>query len=209
MSDIGNQNAIRDLSVSRETLAKLRLLVDLVLKWTRHINLVSVNSINDIWERHVLDSSQLFNHLPTGAKTWIDLGSGGGFPGLVVGIIAQELSPELKVILVESDQRKAAFLRAAIRELRLDVGVLTSRIEKIEPLAADVISARALGSLSTLLGYMNRHQNATGMGLFPKGRAVTPEIAAARLNWRFDLTAHASMTDPSAQILQIENVFHV
>ena len=90
MSDIGNQNAIGDLSVSRETLAKLRLLVDLVLKWTRHINLVSVNSINDIWERHVLDSSQLFNHLPTGAKTWIDLGSGGGFPGLVVGIVAQE-----------------------------------------------------------------------------------------------------------------------
>jgi 16S rRNA (guanine527-N7)-methyltransferase len=197
------------LNVSRETDAGLRRLVDLVVKWTVHINLVSSSSISDIWTRHVLDSAQLFNYLPAGANHWVDLGSGGGFPGLVVGVIAKELAPGLQLTLVESDQRKATFLRSAARELDLSVDVQTTRIELASPLCADILSARALGSLTQLLGHAKLHMSTTGIGLFPKGRTANQEIEIARRNWRFDLTSHASMTDEDAQILRIENILHV
>lgn len=198
-----------DLVVSRETENSLRQLVGIVAKWTRHINLVSSGSLDDIWTRHVLDSAQLFRYLPRTASHWVDLGSGGGFPGLVLSIIAKELFPELKVTFVESDQRKATFLRTASRELGLVAVVQSARIEHIQPLAADVLTARALGSLTQLLDYAHLHLAETGLAIFPKGRTADQEIQSARQNWRFDLTAHASMTDVDAQILRIENISHV
>lgn len=196
-------------NVSRETEAKLRHLVKLVEKWTTRINLVSAKSIDHIWTRHILDSLQLFRFLPIGATHWADLGSGGGFPGLVISIIAEELAEDLRVTLVESDQRKAAFLRTAAMDLGLLVDIRTTRIESTEPLGADVLSARALGPLPQLLGYASTHLSASGIGLFLKGRSVAEEIDAARLDWRFDLIAHPSMTDAEAQILRIENIIHV
>ena len=197
------------LNVSRETEAELRRLVELVVKWTVHINLVSSSSIGDIWNRHILDSAQLFNYLPAAANHWVDLGSGGGFPGLVVGVIAKELAPGLRLTLVESDQRKATFLRSAVRELNLSIDVQTTRIEFTNPLCADILSARALGPLTQLLGHAQLHLSTTGIGLFPKGKTANQEIEVARRNWHFDLTAHASMTDEYAQILRIEKILHV
>lgn len=196
-------------NVSRETEARLRHLVKLVEKWTTRINLISAKSIDHIWTRHILDSLQLFRFLPTGATHWVDLGSGGGFPGLVISIVAEELAEDLRVTLVESDQRKAAFLRTAAMDLGLLVDIRTTRIESTEPLGADVLSARALGPLPQLLGYASKHLSASGVGLFLKGRSVAQEIDAARLDWRFDLIAYPSKTDAEAQILRIENIIHV
>ena len=209
MSVYGSVAILPGLNVSRETEATMRRLVELVAKWTTHINLISSKSLDDIWTRHILDSAQLFRYLPVGAKHWGDLGSGGGFPGLVIGIVALELAPELRMTLIESDQRKATFLRTAARELKLRVDVRTSRIEKTQPLVADILTARALGPLPQLLSHAQRHLSASGIGLFPKGRTADQEIAAAKQNWRFELTTHASMTDVGAQILRIEKIFHV
>lgn len=197
-----------DLVVSRETEAKLRHLVSLVEKWNPHINLVSTGSLGEIWPRHVLDSAQLFHHLPLGARHWADLGSGGGFPGLVICILAQEFAPQLRMTLVESDQRKATFLRTVARELKLSAEILTTRIQETAPLEADVLSARALAPLTELLQYSRLHLANSGIGLFLKGRTVNQEIAVARQSWHFDLASLPSMTDPEAQILRIENIIH-
>ena len=115
----------------------------------------------------------------------------------------------MRMTLVESDQRKAAFLRSAARDLGIRPQILTSRIEQTLGLNADVLSARALGALPALLGYADRHLSKTGTALFPKGRSVPEEIVAAKAHWRFHVVLHPSMTDPDAQILQVENVVHV
>lgn len=201
--------SLSGVDVSRETEARLGQLVELVRKWTAHINLVSAKSLSEIWDRHVLDSLQLFKFLPGGTRHWADLGSGGGFPGLAICIVAKEHMPMMKVTLVESDLRKATFLRTVVRELDLSAVVKAVRIEAAEPLMADVLSARALGPLNQLLTFSERHLAEAGICLFPKGRQVKQEIDAARLNWHFELTSYPSTTDPEAQILRVENIRHV
>jgi 16S rRNA (guanine527-N7)-methyltransferase len=198
-----------DLNVSRETEALLRQFVALLGKWTVRINLISNSGLIDVWARHILDSAQLFRFAPAGPVHWADVGSGGGFPGIVICILAKESPHPFRVTLVESDQRKAAFLRVAAHELGLAPRILSSRIEDMPPLHVDVLSARALGPLSALLGYAERHLSRTGMAVFPKGRTAPAEIEAARQSWHFDLAASASMTDPEAQILRIQNISHV
>ena len=138
-----------DLDVSRETFEKLKAFAELVRKWNPKINLVSKDSLNDLWSRHILDSVQIFELVP-GPGKWVDLGSGGGFPGIVISILNQE-ERNFDVVMVESDQRKSAFLRTAIRELDLAAKVKTERIEELECLEADVLSARALADLTKLL----------------------------------------------------------
>lgn len=198
---------VSGLDVSRETHERLNRYANLVLKWTPHINLISAQSAVDIWRRHILDSAQLLAIAPKDWVTWADLGSGAGLPGLVIAIMEGASDAPRKVTLVESDQRKAAFLRTASRELKLNTQILTDRIETIAPLDADVVSARALGSLTELLGFCQRHLAASGVALLPKGRRVSDEIAEAQRIWRFDLEALKSETDPEAQILRIERIF--
>ena len=130
-----------DLNVSRETFSKLEAFADLVRKWNPKINLVSKNSLDDLWQRHILDSVQVFE-LAEGEGHWVDLGSGGGFPGIVVAILNQE-AQTFQVTMVESDQRKCAFLRTAIRELGLTALVKTERIEQLDGLKADLADCRA------------------------------------------------------------------
>jgi 16S rRNA (guanine527-N7)-methyltransferase len=140
---------IRSLSdVSRETLERLELLVAGVEKWSRAINLVADCRPETIWERHVLDSVQLFPLRCAGGNTWCDLGSGGGFPGLVVAAMARELAPELRLTLVESDRRKAAFLSVMARDLDVNATVAARRAESLAPRGAATVSARALAPLS-------------------------------------------------------------
>ncbi|MCL4170695.1 UNVERIFIED_CONTAM: hypothetical protein GTU68_049362, partial [Idotea baltica] len=136
-----------DLNVSRETFAALQAYAALLEKWNPKINLVSKSSLQDLWNRHILDSAQLFSLVQHPHNTWADLGSGGGFPGLVIAIMALESGSPDQVILIESDTRKAAFLRTVIRELGLRASVINKRIEQVDPLDADVISARALADL--------------------------------------------------------------
>ena len=194
--------------VSRETLERLEVYASLVERWTKRINLISPNTLSDLWTRHFLDSAQLLKAAPKSARSWVDLGSGAGFPGAVVAILTAD-APGPKVTLVESDQRKAAFLRAVSRETGVGFSVICRRIEDIDPLRADIVSARALAPLDKLLGYAERHLAPGGRALFPKGQKAGQEVAEALEHWRFDCESHPSETDPEAVILSIGDIERV
>lgn len=189
--------------VSRETLARLEAHLALLAKWNPRINLVSKASLADPWTRHIADSAQLWRLRPREPRLWLDLGSGAGFPGLVIAALALEATPGLEVRLVESDQRKAAFLREVIRTAGLPATVLDRRVEALPPQAADVVSARALAPLADLLAMVEKHRRPGGIGLFPKGETVHKEIADARAHWRFDHNIHASLTEQKAAVVEI------
>jgi 16S rRNA (guanine527-N7)-methyltransferase len=200
------EESVAGLNVSRETLAALHSFADLVQKWNPAINLVSKSTLPHLWSRHILDSAQIFSHCPDRAESWADLGSGGGFPGIVVAILASELVPGLRVTLVESDQRKATFLRQAAHTLKLRTTVIGQRIEAAEPLHADVLSARALAPLPELLGFAARHLRANGVAILPKGARFAEEIADARKSWTFDVDSRSSLSEADAAILEIRNI---
>jgi 16S rRNA (guanine527-N7)-methyltransferase len=191
------------LDVSRETIERLEHYLTMLEKWNPAINLVSKSTITNAWSRHFKDSIQLYQHAPKGWSHWADLGSGGGFPGAVIAILANEITPSAQVTLVESDQRKAAFLRSVLRETEASGTVAAKRIEIAEPLAADVISARALAGLTTLLGFAERHGTNEATYLFPKGINWEKELRIAQESWKFTYCAITSETDPNATILKI------
>jgi 16S rRNA (guanine527-N7)-methyltransferase len=193
-------------SVSRETFEALEALEALVRRWNSAINLVSKTTLSDLWQRHIVDSAQLFAHCPPSARHWVDIGSGGGFPGLVIAILAKESMRELHVTLVESDMRKATFLRQAVQALGLDVTVHSDRIESLPSLASDVISARALAPLSKLLSVAASHLRHDGVALFPKGARHAEEMAEARKSWSFEAKTQPSLSESGAAILVIRNI---
>jgi len=195
--------------VSRETLERLALLERLLTKWNPAINLVAKSTIETTWDRHILDSAQLFNLAPAASRHWVDMGSGGGFPGLVIACLAADLRPNLLVTMIEADQRKATFLRQASRDLGLSTTILSDRIEATAPQMADILSARALAGFVTLLGFAQRHLGAGGLALFPKGASWREEVEAARKDWHFDLTTHPSATDPQGVTLAVKAITHV
>jgi 16S rRNA (guanine527-N7)-methyltransferase len=205
MMDVGELR-VAGVIVSRETFTALEDLKALVEKWNPAINLVSKATMDQLWDRHIVDSAQIFSVCPPNAQSWADLGSGGGFPGLVVAAIAREKMPEMRVALVESDLRKATFLRQAIRSLGLQAVVHNERIESVEPLLADVVSARALAALPSLLGYAHRHVSAGGVSILPKGARHQEELEQARAAWTFDVDTQPSLSDPEAAILLIRNI---
>jgi 16S rRNA (guanine527-N7)-methyltransferase len=194
--------------VSRETMQRLELFHDLLTKWNARINLVSRNSLQDFWVRHIADSVQVFRLAPTG-NIWADLGSGGGFPGLVIAILAKTERPDMNVTLIESDQRKSAFLRAVIRETGVSCTVIAERIEHAKRQNADIVSARALAELTELLAYSERHLATGGTALFPKGVTWQKELEMARTQWSFDVEVIESQTMPGAAILKIEGASRV
>ena len=196
------------MDVSRETQAKLDAYVTLLLKWNSKINLIGKSTIDDIWTRHIVDSEQVFDECLAG-DNWADLGAGAGLPGLVVAILATERRESLFVTLVESDRRKSVFCRAAIRELRLNARVISKRIEDLEPLKADILSARALAPLGTLLGYAEKHMSSTGTALFLKGAGWKKEVDASLASWRYNVEKIPSKTEPSAVILKIGDIARV
>lgn len=202
------RDAPKWLDVSRETLADLQSFRDLVLKWNPAINLISKKSIDDIWERHILDSAQVFEYFPEDPQLWCDLGSGGGFPGIVVAILAKEIRPGMSVKLVESDRRKGTFLREAIRALDLNATVEITRIEDLTPQSADVVSARALASVADLLPHIFRHLSTTGNAILLKGAGTSDELAKARQDWSFDVSSHTSRTSLDGQILILKDITH-
>jgi 16S rRNA (guanine527-N7)-methyltransferase len=187
---------------------RFALFEDLLTKWNDKINLVSSTTLPDYWTRHVLDSAQLFKLAPPSARTWADLGSGGGFPALVIAILANEMQPTLRMSLVESDKRKVAFLRTASRELDLKVQIHAERIEDVERLGSDVVSARALSPLPKLLHYVERHMKPTGTALLHKGTAWQREVEEARRDWRFISRVHQSICDSDAVVLEIGVLTH-
>lgn len=200
--------AVGGVNVSRETFEKLEIFAALVEKWTSKINLISRPSVSDLWDRHIVDSVQLFTLAPPQGR-WVDLGSGGGFPGIVISILSAEKGAGHGVTLVESDQRKAVFLRTAIREIGLSSVVISDRVENIPNLQADIISARALADLSTLLSYADMHLKPDGVALFPKGEKWKSEQADAQNQWSYSCEPIRSATNPSAAVLKIKDISRV
>ena len=196
----------REVGVSRETLSKLERYEELLLRWSAKINLVSKTTLDEIWTRHFLDSAQIFELAPKGVKHWLDIGSGGGFPGLVIGILALQWNPKMTLKLVESDQRKCAFLSTVIRETGLKASVICARVEDLDPMMADVISARALAPLSQLLAHAKRHLSPDGIALFLKGAKSKDELVNALDSWSFRCETHPSKTDTNAVVLSISEI---
>lgn len=184
--------------VSRETLDRLRAYADLLVKWQARINLVGPDTLPDLWRRHMLDSAQLFPHFPQGARRLVDLGSGAGFPGLVLAVLG---APD--VHLVESDARKCAFLREAARVTGIPVTVHTQRIEKLPPLGADLVTARALAPLERLLDWAEPHLCPGGHMLFLKGKGSEDELTTASKGWNITFERVPSLSDPSGTILHL------
>ena len=196
--------------VSRETAERLDTYADLLRKWNPRINLIAPGSVQDIWSRHIIDSAQLFDLAPGSAASWADLGSGGGLPGLVCAILSADAGAETDFILVESDQRKAAFLSTAVRELGLDnTTVCAERIEAVNPLWSQIVTARALAPLSALLRHVERHLAPGGIALLPKGAQHADELTEARKTWSFTWRTEPSRTDPRAAIYLIEGLSRV
>ena len=191
------------VDVSRETFERLQTFAGLVRKWTKQINLISKSSSADVWNRHIRDSLQLLAHFPEDPRHYVDLGSGGGFPGIVLAIALKEVHPATAVTLIESDKRKAAFLRTAAQTLDLSCKVLVKRIEDVQPQSADVVTARALAPLNELLSYVQHHLSPDGIALLPKGVAYEDELQTALASWRFSLEKRTSVTDPAGVILKI------
>jgi 16S rRNA (guanine527-N7)-methyltransferase len=203
----------RQFGVSRETLDRLVRFVALVGRWQARVNLVSPASLGAIWQRHMADSAQLLRLAPPGPLRWVDLGTGGGFPGLVVAVMLAE-RPGSRVFLVESDLKKAAFLREAVRDCGLGglglVDIVAGRVENQANQAivgpVQVVSARALAPLPRLLGWAFPYFSADTVGLFPKGRGVADELAEAKEMFSFAVDEVASLTDPEARVLVIRGL---
>lgn len=201
----------KNFGVSRETRERLEAYVAVLERWNRRINLVSPTTIRTIWRRHIADSAQLLALAPKGARVWLDLGTGAGLPGLPVAALAAELAPDLHVTLVDSDQRKAAFLQTAVRETGLAVTIVCARIESLAPRPCDVVSARALAPLPRLCALARRvalppdHADALSdtVFLFPKGKTLDSELTEAATDWHIRYERIASRTDPEATILRI------
>lgn len=202
-------HVLEQMNVSRETSDRFRILADLLCKWNPRINLVSNASLNDLWVRHILDSVQIFNALTDPVAHWVDLGSGGGFPGLVIGLMSAEKGAPEKITLIESDQRKCAFLRTVLRETGTQAQIIAKRIEHTDPQGADVLSARALADLPTLFTFAERHLATQGCTMFPKGVTWKKEVELARESWSFDLDVITSKTEPNSVILKAKDLRRV
>ena len=201
----GAEDFAAAFDVSRETLGQLLTYVTLLEQWQPRINLVAGATLPDVWHRHLADSAQLLALAPD-ARTWLDLGSGAGFPGLVVAIMAHG-KPGPNVTLIESDRRKSAFLAEVARRTGISVEIHTARIEQIATQrmlgAVDVVSARALAPLVRLIPMSLPFFGDETVGLFPKGRDAESEVEQARANWAFDVEMTPSLTDAAARIVAI------
>ncbi len=189
--------------VSRETLDRLRRYDALLRRWQNAINLVSADSLKDAWRRHFWDSAQLLPLIPPGTRSLLDVGSGAGFPGLVLAILGVD-----GVVLVESDGRKCAFLREVARETGTRVTIHADRLERLGDRMPppDIITARAVASLDLLLDRIKLYIAPNTVCLFHKGRRVDAEIEQARKRWTMALEKIPSETDPSGVILRLEGI---
>lgn len=187
--------------VSRETLARLGAYAELLTRWSARINLVGRDTLRDLWRRHILDSAQLQPLIPENTQSLIDLGSGAGFPGLVLAILGVP-----GVELVEADSRKSAFLREAARVTEAPVALRPCRIAAVPPHAVDVVTARALAPLDRLLDMARPFIGPGTICLFPKGERAAEELTLARKHWTMSASMHQSIADPQGVVLRLQEV---
>lgn len=189
--------------VSRETRERLAIYVETLQRWNQKINLIGRATESDIWNRHIVDSAQLNTQMPK-ARNWVDLGSGAGLPALIVAALRFEQSTDFKMTVIESDQRKCAFMAEVARKMGVPISIENKRIENVTTTGFDVISARALAPLTKLLSFAEplRSENATC--LFPKGVRVDQELTEAAKDWHMIYDQIPSVTDKASVILKIE-----
>ncbi len=187
-------------------MALLKLYVSMLGDWNRHTNLVSRNSLADVWRRHVWDSAQLTKWIGEDARSLVDLGSGAGFPALVLAVILRHRG--LRFVLYESIAKKCRFLEAVAQRLNLTVEIRNERIESVTREPFDVVTARACAPLPLLLSYAAQFHAKNTLCLFLKGRTAEAEVARAGREWAMDVKMHASLTDTSGVILEIRGLRH-
>lgn len=194
------------LGVSRETCSRIDRFVDELTAWQKHINLISPTTIETIWDRHILDCAQLLKCVSSQGKVWVDLGSGAGLPGVVIACLMAEIDEEFHIHLIESNSKKASFLRHISGMLNLPTTVYNDRIERVLPILPkiDVVTARAVASLDDLLRLSNFLLKKGAIALFPKGRDVEEELTFAAKNWLFSYSLLPSLTDSTARIVCID-----
>ena len=194
----------RLLGLDDATRQRLEAYAALLVKWQARINLVAPATLPDLWSRHVLDSGQLLAHMAGHAGPVLDLGSGAGFPGLVLAIMGRD-----DVTLVESDTRKAAFLREAARITDTKVAIEACRIEALRPIRAGIVTARALAPVSELLHYARPFSDKSTLYLFLKGERAEDELTTARVRWSMSVDKAPSLSDARGVILRLEGVTDV
>jgi 16S rRNA (guanine527-N7)-methyltransferase len=197
--------AFKLVRVSHETESRLDLFVNLFLRWQNAVQLVAKSTLPKLWTRHIADSLQLLEVAPD-ARVWVDLGSGGGFPGLMIAIAIAD-QPGAMVHLIESDKRKAAFLREAARVTQAPVQVHAERIESVAERIgkADVVTARALAPMTGCLQLAAPFLAAGSTGIFLKGQDVDNELTQAAKSWSIQYAVRQSLTDPGGRIVIVEN----
>jgi len=201
MAPYGPADFAAEFGVSRETMARLEAFDASLLDWSGRHNLIARSTLEDRWDRHFRDSAQLYRLIPPDARRLVDLGSGAGFPGLVLAAMG---APRLEVTLVESIGKKAAFLTAAAAAMGLSaVRVIPARIESLKVRTPDVITARALAPLSTLCGYAVEIGGEKTLCIFPKGQDVEAELTEASKYWHMMVERRASLTSPGSTVLLI------
>jgi 16S rRNA (guanine527-N7)-methyltransferase len=198
---LGPQGLAERTGVSRETLERLQAYAALLASWSERINLVGPATLVDPWRRHFLDSAQLLPLIPPAARRVIDLGSGAGFPGLVLAVLGV-----VGVELIEADRRKEAFLREAVRVTGADVIIRGCRIEAVPTAAADVVTARGCAPLERLLPLAQRFIGPDTQCLFLKGARAEEELTAAGKAWTMTVSRHPSVTDPGGVVLSLRQV---
>jgi 16S rRNA (guanine527-N7)-methyltransferase len=192
------------VSIPPDTLVLLDSFVDLLLAWQARMNLVGPSTLAHVWTRHIADSFQLLAHAPD-AKVWVDLGSGAGFPGLVLACALKD-KPQAHVHLIESTGKKANFLREVAHRLDLPAEVHAARIEDVVKglRSVDIVTARALAPLTSLLSYAQPLLQKGAQALFPKGQDVDAELTQAAKSWNIAVDKFPSVTDPRGRILRIQ-----
>ncbi len=198
---------VKSLNVSRETLNGFYEYKALLYKWNEKINLVSKHTLINIWERHFLDSGQIIINVEASGKRWVDVGSGAGFPGLVVALLLRDRKVDCDLVLVEKNPKKVFFLKEVIRKLNLSVEVVNENIYTLEPLNADILTARAFSELNNLMEIAFRHRKKEGICLFLKGENYKIELDKTLNNWFFDYDIVGSLSSSSGNIIRVKKIF--
>ena len=201
-SDFGPADFAARTNVSRETLARLKAYADLLSDWNARHNLVAKSTLPDLWHRHMWDSAQLLPLIPEAAHSLADLGSGAGFPGLVLAV----MRPDLQVTLHEATTKKCLFLKAAASRMGLEVGTENARLEDLPSRPFDVVTARALAPLPQLLAYAQKFKSPNGVCLLLKGQNVGAELTEAHKYWSMKASQVPSQTDPSGAIVVVREL---
>ena len=197
---------MKNFNVSRETLNNFCEYENLLCKWNKKINLVSKKTLVDIWDRHFLDSAQIINHVDASEKRWVDVGAGAGFPGLVVALLLKDRKIDCDVVLVEKNAKKVFFLNEVIRKLDLNVKVVNKRVDCIDPLNADILTARAFSELKELIELAYRHRKERGICLFLKGENYRSELDKTLNYWFIDYDVFDSISKSFGKIIRVKKI---